>query len=67
MISEIVYPSDDEEGRVRYEGNLKNGIPSGYGKMILKNGETLEGNNNLLEQLKFHVIKLKLKLFTETG
>ena len=43
MISEIIYQSDDKKKRVRYKGNLKNGIPSGYGTMIWKNGEAYEG------------------------
>ena len=42
-ISEIIYSSDDEEERVRFIGNLKNGIPSGYGTLIWRNGVTYEG------------------------
>ena len=58
IISEIVYPSDDEKGRGRYEGNLKNGIPSGYGKMFWKNGEKYEGNTNLHSQALHTWVKI---------
>ena len=31
------------KNRVKYVGNLKDGIPSGYGTMTMKDGRTFEG------------------------
>ena len=44
---EIMYPSNDERNRLRYFGNLKNGIPSGHGMMAWKDGQIYEGKNGL--------------------
>jgi hypothetical protein len=54
-ISEVLYPSDDESNRLRYFGQLNNGIPSGHGTMTWKDGQIYKGikklqkyNNQLL-------------------
>ncbi len=45
-ISEIIYPSDDENKRARYLGYLKNGVPSGHGTMTWKDGQIYKGTKN---------------------
>ncbi len=42
-IPELLYPSDDESYRLRYFGQLNNGIPSGHGIMTWKDGQIYKG------------------------
>jgi len=30
------FPSDDSQGRVKFEGQLKNGLPNGHGILLYK-------------------------------
>ncbi len=42
-IPEIHYPADDEKNQLRYFGQLRNGIPDGYGTMTWKDGQIYKG------------------------
>ena len=37
------FPSDDSQGRVKFEGQLKNGLPHGHGRLFYKKGGKSEG------------------------
>jgi hypothetical protein len=43
-IPDIVYPSDNEQNRVEYFGDLKNGIPNGHGTMTWRDGQIYKGS-----------------------
>jgi hypothetical protein len=42
-IPEINYSADDEKNQQRYFGQLRNGIPDGYGTMTWKDGQIYKG------------------------
>ncbi len=43
---ELIYPKDDKHNRISYNGNFNEGLRSGKGKLIWKNGAKYEGNYN---------------------
>jgi hypothetical protein len=54
-IPEIHYPADDEQNQLRYFGQLRNGIPNGYGTMTWKDGQIYKGTKIIKSIMHFTV------------
>jgi hypothetical protein len=39
----MLYPADDKKNRLRYFGQMRNGIPNDYGTMTWKDGQVYKG------------------------
>jgi hypothetical protein len=54
-ILEKHYPLDDKKKRLKYFGQLQNGIPNGYGTMTWKDGHNYKGTKILKSMMHFTV------------
>jgi hypothetical protein len=64
LLPEILYADDDERNRLRYFGQLSNGIPNGHGTMAWKDGQTYKGTEQLKKLLYYKSAILKLGVTT---
>jgi hypothetical protein len=51
FLPEIIYAGDDERNRLRYFGQLDNGVPNGHGTMAWKDGQSYKGTEQLKKLL----------------